>query len=1448
MNKTELFIKLNNYENDSLMFDDTYLAASTYGLFLGLEFQKDVNDIFSVGDIITINKADKTINPWADGTASIIGITVSSIYPAPGSLVFTDRPLQLPISFTSNENGVIYEGTSISSDWSKVDLSDDVTFPITFNIADVREINNRNGAYSKTVRIPGTKDNNKVFKYIFDIQGIDNYDTRIKVKCNIVVDTIPVLEGYIQLNSIIATDNRYWIYDCTIFGENSNFSKEIDQNARLEDLDFTDLDHTFDINSVTQSWIENWNYGYYYPLIDFNGGQKPRDRYVINEQDGFYIENFRGSIYAKQYWDRIFDKYGYTYQSEFLNSDAFSNLIIPPTKKFLENDPNWRFFSTFRAGLTQSASYTTPYGYQYTPFTSPTDPAITSVFTISIIPPNVTAAMQNTLQLNEVIPPNGDPGGNFFQIPLGNFYYKNVYENTYDKPQKVVLNLDFDFGVEFFNGNALTEYNLLGTRLIFYCDIYKNNTIISRKSLFNYGGSSNAVNANPTQAGSDALVNAFWDNLYGAPEVWNLDVFRRHQIQVVADTAGGLVIGPNDEIRFKLGAIAIRRIVVNNSGFILQQHWLNTRFSFDYYSTTNGQDGTYLFNEIYPELIDNQPVTGLELVPKNIKQIDYINSIVNMFNLYLYQDKNNPKNIFIEPRDRFYETSKFLDWSNKLDISKDITQTPIVEKYKRVTMKYKEDKDFYNASYKSFTNEIYGQFEYFTGDEISNAEKKIDLIFSPTPLNMWSLNDSVYDNSFIYSRIFDPKQPITTETFLKVESNIRILYRKTIPITSSQLAVWNGQTQYLFNTYPYAGHLDDPQDAGLDLSFDEPKILFYENNFLYTDNNLYNEYYAQFFEEIYGPNSKLITAYVYLNSQDILDFDYRKLIYLNNISSGSPGYFRVNKIEWDPFNKQSYKVELIKVLNNFKSKYSKRISLGDVGVVLPGTGNGLVTNGGNTSNGNNNVISGLNNNSQGKNNLITGGGNTAVCDNNIVSGLDNSVSGRNNSIIGGRLSSLYSSDSSIIGGASNSITAYRSVIIGGYNNEVNLYSSNSLILSGYSNKIGATSSTQSSLILNSFLLGGCNNTIYAGTTLSNTDNVFIIGGVNNTIASGVTNSFILGGENFTATQSNTIYLQGNVLINGAPSGGSTPIPTGEVAYGNGTGITSVSSFKVTSGRSLLVSNNSLTDASSTTGLAFGTDGSTLDGSNNMILSSKTSCVDGGYNSIITSAGSCVIIGTGTKYSNIIGSGTSCVSGYNNTIIGSRNSCSGYVSGYSNTIMSSGGSVVDGYYNSIISASTTGIGNAPTYNSFIIGGKKHNMSANDGVITNSSIIAGCCHYLQGTSDGTSIISGYKNNIINSNNSVILGGNNLTLSSEDNTVLVPSLIVNDNISFTNVSGTATITAGVSITVNNTSVTAGSKILITGNGNSTFYVTNIVAATSFDINAGILGTYTIYWLIIN
>jgi hypothetical protein len=1374
MNKTELFIKIDNYENESLMFDDTYLAPSVYGLFLGLEFQTDVSSIFSVGDIITLDKADKSINPWADGTQSIIGITVSSIFPAPGSLVFTDRPLQLPISFTSNENGVIYLGTSISSDWSQVDLSDDVAFPITFNIADVREINNRNGAYSKTVVIPGTKENNRVFKYIFDIQGIDNYDTRVRVKANVVVDTIPVLEGYIQLDTINCDDNQYWTYNCIIYGENANFSKNIDQNALLNALDFSEFNHYKTLDAITQSWAGNYTNGYYYPWIDYNSGKNPVDIFPLNTQNAIQEapklsvtnENFKPSIYVRQYWDKIFKLYGYSYESDFLNSSTFTDLIIPTNVKIIPSDDDWRYDSSFKAGISSLTTFTSHTGYIYDTVQGQIDFIYPAVGYGEILK-NWTMSVADPFFYN--------PQNTFFDIPGGSFRYENTYQGSILKIQKITLNLDYKI-------TPVGNSGLNGLGFVLFYKLYKNGTLLSVGKVQSFGGPENASGTNYTYLNTQ---RTYAINQFGEFDGYSNASFDRRQMQVIYDTTANGDLNNNDTLEVRMGIALFSTNISNDTDY---NNFDSTSYNIDFYPSTNGYNGCYFYNTIDVALLPGQPYRLSNSIPGNIKQIDFINSIIKMFNLYLSQDKVDPKKIYIEPRDKFYSTN-FVDWSSKLDISKDILHKPIVDRKKRVLMSYKEDKDLANTLYKSNHNEIYGQYEYLTGNELDTSEQKIDVIFSPSPLLNRKDRDGNLDNRLIYTQFLDPKGVINTENYNIIDTNIRILYRKNISLSGTNFRIFDNVSYYTYNTYPYAGHLDDPTIPGLDLSFKEPIELFYEyQNFGYTNNNLYTLYYEQFFEEVYGLESKYITAYVYLTAQDIIEFDYRKLVYLSNASSGSGGYFRVNKIEYDPFNKQSYKVELIKVLNNFKYEPNKGTNLAggvtDVGVSLPKWGTGLVTVG-NYNSGNGNVIGGVNNSVKSNMNIVGGSSNEILEGSfNIVTGYKNNTIAENSGIIGSGKSTLYGTGrySNIIGGFSQSLSGRYSNIIGGYNNKINVYSSNNQILGGCNNTISYNlTGTQSvSQTTNSFILGGVNNIIEVGPTSSPTDNVFIIGGVNNTMASGVTNSFIINGQNFLGSQSNTIYLEGNVLINGLAPSVVTPIPNREIAFGDGSGIQSDSKLKFT-GNNSLISGNALSVDYSSLGFAVGT---------------YNSCIGGVYNSIISS-------------------------------VGSKNSVSG---GVGNSIISSIQSLICGSYNSIIASSANNCICQYVGSSTI-------MSSSGSKITGTTIVR------------SSIIGGSGNSITTSNicNSVILGGNGLTLN-QSNTVLVPNLIVNNNITFTNVAGTATITAGTSVVVNNTSVAAGSKILITGNGNSTFYVTAIVAGTSFTINAGILGTYTIYWLIIN
>ena len=50
-----------------------------------------------------------------------------------------------------------------------LDIYQDFPYSLNFSIADVRNADKRNSSFSKTIKLPGTKNNNKIFDHIFEI-------------------------------------------------------------------------------------------------------------------------------------------------------------------------------------------------------------------------------------------------------------------------------------------------------------------------------------------------------------------------------------------------------------------------------------------------------------------------------------------------------------------------------------------------------------------------------------------------------------------------------------------------------------------------------------------------------------------------------------------------------------------------------------------------------------------------------------------------------------------------------------------------------------------------------------------------------------------------------------------------------------------------------------------------------------------------------------------------------------------------------------------------------------------------------------------------------------------------------------------------------------------------------------------------------------------------------
>jgi hypothetical protein len=324
------------------------------------------------------------------------------------------------------------------------------------------------------------------------------------------------------------------------------------------------------------------------------------------------------------------------------------------------------------------------------------------------------------------------------------------------------------------------------------------------------------------------------------------------------------------------------------------------------------KDGYFENEPIASGFYEGSNVSVNSLAP-DVAMADLLLSVINMFNLYVLPDPNNDDNLLIETRDDFYEAGGVKDWTHKVDHSKELTLEPLAlltaNEYEYT---YTEDSDYYNERYQDSHGHTYGRARIDIDNDFLNNTNTTEVVFSPTPL----VNDNpsnriigkIYD-----SDIEDGAQP--------TDHNIRVLYYaglldSTPKWIHAEAFAWHYPTQS-----PSAGHLTHPLAPAQDINFGVPNELFYSSNsytgtLLYTNDNLFNRYHRRGLLEATNKDSKLLTAYLYLEPLDIHKLDFRDQIVIDN------SYWRINRImDFNPFNEDLTKVELIKVITKEPLKF-----------------------------------------------------------------------------------------------------------------------------------------------------------------------------------------------------------------------------------------------------------------------------------------------------------------------------------------------------------------------------------------------------------------------------------------------------------------------------------------------------------------------------------------------
>jgi len=201
-----------------------------------------------------------------------------------------------------------------------VELIDEIVVSVNHAIANIREPDKRNSSYTKTIKIPGTKKNNILFSHLFEVSKESNvidFNPNKKAPARLLVDEVPIISGFARLMKINIEGDKV-DYDLVIYAALSDLFTDFSDDP-LYSLDFTDLSHIYNVENITESWDAPYDgLGYFYPIVDN----------AKNDLINFKISDFTPALWFYDIIKRIEAKYGYTFQSEFLESAYFKKLLL----------------------------------------------------------------------------------------------------------------------------------------------------------------------------------------------------------------------------------------------------------------------------------------------------------------------------------------------------------------------------------------------------------------------------------------------------------------------------------------------------------------------------------------------------------------------------------------------------------------------------------------------------------------------------------------------------------------------------------------------------------------------------------------------------------------------------------------------------------------------------------------------------------------------------------------------------------------------------------------------------------------------------------------------------------------------------------------------------------------------------------------------------------------
>jgi len=319
-----------------------------------------------------------------------------------------------------------------------------------------------------------------------------------------------------------------------------------------------------------------------------------------------------------------------------------------------------------------------------------------------------------------------------------------------------------------------------------------------------------------------------------------------------------------------------------------------------------------------PNAIGRTVDMGLQF-PSELKVTDFLQGLINKYNLVIEPLPNDQNVLIIEPFNDWVNQGQTVDWTDKVDRNvKFKIEHPLLGEPKNLLFTDALDEDYLNQSQKEMFDNTYGQYDFFSDSDLVEGSKTISTIFAATPVKGIQGGPTT-----VIPQLYKLGKNNTSDPF---NFKPRLLHKQALKTVAPNEAkgvsggatgfyyVNDGSTTFPFRRYRTLGPTTlSPVSfaGGFDIHFDNLSYYPPQQNFVQgrTNNSAYSVYWAFQINELFDVDTRLVTMNVILNPAEIQNIRLNSRIFIDG------HYYRINKIQGaNLIEEQSTTVELLKTL------------------------------------------------------------------------------------------------------------------------------------------------------------------------------------------------------------------------------------------------------------------------------------------------------------------------------------------------------------------------------------------------------------------------------------------------------------------------------------------------------------------------------------------------------